>query len=106
MIGLVAGIRRPFSVFGPSLTKELRGCSRRMRHYALRLAYIAALGLFVTSVWVQTVDLGSRVYHVSRMAEAGKSIIVGIIWFEFIAAQATALLNRLSGARTPSQRIR
>ena len=88
----ISGVRRPFSVFGPALSKELRCSSRRVRHYVLRFGYIATLGLFIAVIWMNTLEGGSGVYHVSRMAKAGKTVNASVIWFEFIAAQFIAVV--------------
>jgi ABC-type transport system involved in multi-copper enzyme maturation permease subunit len=91
-------------MFGPCLTKELRGTSRRLRHYILRAAYVAALALFMVAVWMLVFDEGpaggGNVYSVSRMANAGKSVVSWVVWFEFVAAHALAVIlmaNSVSG---------
>jgi ABC-type transport system involved in multi-copper enzyme maturation permease subunit len=83
----------PFSLTGPIFDKELRVSSRRRRNYVLRFAYIALLTAFLALVWTEAMgQTGSGVYRVSRMAEAGKAIIVYIVWFQFCAVQILAVI--------------
>ena len=83
----------PFSLTGPIFDKELRVSSRRRRNYILRFAYIALLTAFLALVWIEAMgQTGSGVYRVSRMAEAGKAIIVYIVWFQFCAVQILAVI--------------
>jgi len=78
-------------VTGPIFDKELRVSSRRRRNYVLRFAYVALLTVFLALFWMYTVpSQGSGLYQSSRMAEAGKTIIAFIIWFQFIATQLLA----------------
>ena len=85
----------PAAMAGPIFTKELRVSSRRRRNYVLRGAYLAVLTIFVVLVWLATVrwdSYGSYAYRVSRMALAGRTIIVWIAWFQFIAIQLVAVI--------------
>lgn len=78
---------------GPIFDKELRVSSRRRRNYVLRFSYLALLTIFLVLFWVETVPSGrSGLYQSSRMAEAGKLIIVFIVWFQFIATQILACI--------------
>jgi len=78
---------------GPIFGKELRVSSRRRRNYVLRCAYLALLTIFLVLVWLEEVRYsGSAVYRISRMARAGQMIIVFIIWFQFCATQAVAVI--------------
>ncbi len=80
------------SITGPIFGKELRVSSRRKRNYILRSVYLVLLILFVVLVWSRAVRSGSQAYNVDQMSEAGRSIIVTLIWFEFIAAQVIAVI--------------
>jgi ABC-type transport system involved in multi-copper enzyme maturation permease subunit len=83
----------PFNLTGPIFNKELRVSSRRRRNYVLRFLYIALLTAFLALVWIEAMgQSGSGVYRVSRMAEAGKAIIVYIVWFQFCAVQILAVI--------------
>jgi ABC-2 type transport system permease protein len=79
---------------GPIFDKELRVSSRRRRNYVLRCAYVALLAVFVVAVWLDEVQHVSRsgLYSVSRMARAGKEIVVTIVWFQFCATQFLAVV--------------
>ena len=78
---------------GPIFDKELRVSSRRRRNYVLRSIYIILLMLFVVLFWVEQVRCsGSALYRSSRMAEAGRSIVLIIVWFQFIASQLIAVV--------------
>ena len=78
---------------GPIFDKELRVSSRRRRNYVLRFAYLALLTAFLVLVWVQEVQYsGSSVYLISRMARAGQTIIMFIVWFQFCATQVIAVV--------------
>jgi len=99
---MAAGLARSFrgfvgagGILGPSLAKELRSTSRRARHYVLRFVYVSLLALFVAAAWLKWTDPGASVsplYAASRMSEAGKQIIVGVVWFQFFAAQLAAIV--------------
>jgi ABC-type transport system involved in multi-copper enzyme maturation permease subunit len=78
---------------GPIFDKELRVSSRHKRHYFVRFAYLTILAITVAVIWTEEVRYyGNVSYQVSRMARAGMSITMGIIWFQFIAAQVIALV--------------
>ncbi len=80
---------------GPILDKELRVSSRRRRNYVLRSAYVLCLLFFIVMAWINwTAYAGGGVagFRASRMAEAGKSIILTVTWFQFIAAQLIAIV--------------
>jgi len=78
---------------GPIFDKELRVSSRRRRNYVLRFAYLALLTAFLVLVWLEEVEhSGSSVYRISRMARAGQTIVVFIIWFQFCATQIVAVI--------------
>ncbi|MCK4624608.1 MAG: ABC transporter permease subunit, partial [Phycisphaerae bacterium] len=78
---------------GPVLGKELRVVSRRRRHYLFRCAYLALLSVFVVITWVSVVEIheGSAA-SVYKMSDAGKTIIVTISWFQFLALQLIAVI--------------
>ncbi len=79
-------------VAGPIFGKELRVSSRRRRNYCLRSFYLLFLGVFVALIWVQEVQYrgANTSYSIARMARAGRSIIMLIVWFQFCAAQLVA----------------
>lgn len=79
---------------GPIFDKELRVSSRRRRNYVLRSAYVALLAFFVAVVWLEQIPYiqGNGLYMSSRMAEAGKRIVVTIIWFQFYVTQVLAVV--------------
>ncbi len=80
-------------MLGPILDKELRVSSRRRRNYILRFAYPTLLLIFITFVWLEFVQYrGSGLYQASRMAEAGKYIVVMIVWFQFLSTQLIAII--------------
>ena len=78
---------------GPIFDKELRVSSRRRRNYVLRFAYLALLTAFLVLVWLEEVEhSGSSIYRISRMARAGQTIVIFIIWFQFCATQIIAVI--------------
>jgi len=78
---------------GPIFNKELRVSSRRRRNYVLRFAYLALLTTFLVLVWLNEVQYsGSSVYRISRMARAGQTIVMFIVWFQFCATQIVAVV--------------
>jgi ABC-type transport system involved in multi-copper enzyme maturation permease subunit len=79
---------------GPIFDKELRVSSRRRRNYVLRSAYVGLLTVFVISVWLAQIQWisSSGLYSASRMAEAGKRIIITVVWFQFCATQFLAVV--------------
>lgn len=85
----------PGVLAGPILTKELRVSSRRRRNFVLRGVYLAVLTAFVVLVWMGTFrwdSYGSYAYRVSRMALAGRTIIVWIAWFQFVVLQFVTVI--------------
>jgi len=79
---------------GPIFDKELRVSSRRRRNYVLRSVYLAFLTVFVVVVWLQEVQFisSSGLYTSSRLAAAGKAVVMTIVWFQFCATQALAVI--------------
>ncbi|KPK78089.1 MAG: hypothetical protein AMJ79_01035 [Phycisphaerae bacterium SM23_30] len=80
---------------GPIFDKELRVSSRRPRNYWLRFAFLTLLTVFVVMVWmawVQPLRNTRGSYQILRMAEAGKSIILTIVIFQFCATQLLAVI--------------
>jgi len=95
-LALTSRLLRPL-LFGrawrPLFDKELRVASRRARGYALRCAYVLLLMMFVAIVWIPAVDLrGAGAMSRSQMAEAAKTITLGIVWFQFFGAQLVAIV--------------
>ena len=93
---LASLVSRVFSLSwltGPIFEKELRVSSRRRRNYVLRFAYLALFTVFLVLFWLEEMPSGgSGLYTVSRMAEAGKTIIVFIVWFQFCATHLVACI--------------
>ena len=78
---------------GPIFDKELRVSSRRRRNYFLRFAYLASLTIFLALVWLEVVRYsGSAAYRISRMARAGQTITLFIVWFQFCTTQLIAII--------------
>jgi ABC-type transport system involved in multi-copper enzyme maturation permease subunit len=77
---------------GPLLDKELRMASRRRRHYILRAGYAAVLILLVFVTWGPAVAHGSATLRISRMPEVAKTVTTTVVWFQFVAAQAFAIV--------------
>ncbi|HDY65431.1 MAG TPA: hypothetical protein ENH84_04260 [Phycisphaerae bacterium] len=95
VLNLASRCIRPSWVTGPIFDKELRVSSRRKRNYVLRFVYLAMLTIFVVLVWLSVTRIygySSAAFRVSRMAEAGKSIITTIIWFQFYTTQLLAVI--------------
>lgn len=93
LISSFSKIINPTWLTGPIFDKELRVSSRRRRNYALRFAYLAILTTFVVVAWISMVRLqGAGAYRISRMSEAGLTIISTIIMFQFIATQFIAVV--------------
>ena len=84
----------PARLFGPIFEKELRVSSRRKRNYIMRFAYLIFLTGFLSVIWLDatdfTVSFGTHV--ASRLALAGKQIIVFLVWFQFYAIQLVAVV--------------
>jgi ABC-type transport system involved in multi-copper enzyme maturation permease subunit len=80
-------------LIGPIFDKEMRVSSRRRRNYVLRFFYVGFFAFFLAIVWAETVPYQSTsAYQSSRMAIAGQAIVSTILWFEFLAAQAIAVV--------------
>jgi len=78
---------------GPIFDKELRVSSRRRRNYVLRFAYVTFFAFLAALVWAEAVPRGSTsVFQVSRMAQAGQTIVTFVVWFQFIASQVIAIV--------------
>ena len=78
---------------GPIFDKELRVSSRRRRNYVLRSAYLSLFTIILVFVWLEEVRyLGSAAYRISRMARAGQTITLFIVWFQFCATQLIAVI--------------
>lgn len=78
---------------GPIFDKELRVSSRRRRNYALRFFYVLLLTIFVGVVWLGVAEYGgSAAFQQSRMAAAGKRIVMTIVMFQFVATQVLAVI--------------
>ena len=83
----------PLRLSGPIFDKELRVSSRRRRNYILRFAYVALLTVFLILIWIEMMgQSGSSLYQTSRMAEAGKFIVIYLVWFQFCATQFLAII--------------
>jgi ABC-type transport system involved in multi-copper enzyme maturation permease subunit len=79
---------------GPIFDKELRVASRRRRNYALRFVYVVTLLLFIATVWIDTVRFrGLTAVQQTQMEMAAKRLTVGIVWFQFLAAQIVAVIT-------------
>jgi ABC-type transport system involved in multi-copper enzyme maturation permease subunit len=93
LYNFILKVLSPLRLTGPIFDKELRVSSRRRRNYVLRFAYLALLTAFLALVWIEAMgQSGSAVYRISRMAEAGKFIIVSMVWFQFCATQFLAVI--------------
>lgn len=78
---------------GPIFDKELRVSSRRRRNYVLRFVYIALFLVFASLIWIEEMPRSSAsVVQVSRMARAALSIVVFVVWFQFIVSQLVAIV--------------
>jgi len=84
----------PARLFGPIFEKELRVSSRRKRNYIMRFAYLVFLTGFLSVIWLDAVDfnVSSGTHVASRLAQAGKQIIVTLVWFQFYAIQLVAVV--------------
>ena len=93
LYNFILKVLSPLRLTGPIFGKELRVSSRRRRNYVLRFAYLALLTVFLALVWIEAMaQSGPVVYRISRMAEAGKFIIVCMVWFQFCATQFLAVV--------------
>jgi ABC-type transport system involved in multi-copper enzyme maturation permease subunit len=79
---------------GPLLSKELRVSSRRRRIYVLRCVYVVVLMMFIATVWVGSMEFqrGGAMWR-AQMERAAKEIVLGIVWFQFIAAQIVVVIT-------------
>jgi ABC-type transport system involved in multi-copper enzyme maturation permease subunit len=82
---------------GPIFDKEMRVSSRRRRNYVLRFVYIGLFTFLVAVLWLARIAPsavpGSPFgYQASRMAYVGQVIITAVLWFQFLASQAIALV--------------
>ncbi|HNY77488.1 MAG: ABC transporter permease subunit [Sedimentisphaerales bacterium] len=78
---------------GPIFDKELRVSSRRRRNYVLRFVYVVFFLVFAGLIWMEEMPSGAgSVYQVSRMGRAAQQIVVSVVWFQFIASQAVAIV--------------
>jgi ABC-2 type transport system permease protein len=80
---------------GPIFDKELRVSSRRRRNYVVRFVYLALLTVLLVLFWLEAVHYrsSSALLIASRMARAGQTIIMFIVWFQFCATQVLALVT-------------
>jgi len=93
LINFVSQFLRLSWLTGPIFDKELRVSSRRRRNYFLRFAYLASLTIFLVFVWLEVVRYsGSAAYRISRMARAGQTITLFIVWFQFCTTQLIAII--------------
>jgi ABC-type transport system involved in multi-copper enzyme maturation permease subunit len=78
---------------GPIFDKELRVSSRRRRNYVLRFLYVALFMCLLALLWLNVVrGQASSVYQASRMAFVGQAIVSFVVWFQFMATQAIAIV--------------
>ena len=83
----------PARLTGPIIDKELRVASRRRRNYVLRFGYVGLFTCLLAMMWQGVVSQDtSALYQSARMAEAGMVIITVVVWFQFIATQAIAIV--------------
>ncbi len=90
----------PTWLTGPIFGKELLVTSRRKRYYLLRSLYVAALSIFIVMAWaggVYAPSSGPAALKTALISEAGRTIIVTLIWFQFVTAQIIATVS-LAGA--------
>lgn len=90
----------PTWLTGPIFGKELLVTSRRKRYYLLRSLYVAALSIFIVMAWAGGVYMpspGPAVLKTALITEVGRTVVVTIIWFQFVTAQIIATVS-LAGA--------
>ncbi|MFB3892785.1 MAG: ABC transporter permease [Phycisphaerae bacterium] len=99
IIKLMSAVLGVGNFTGPVLAKELRVSARRKRNYVLRAGYVAALLGFIALIWVSEISRrleyaqqGSELRIVEQMSRAGREIVLCIVWFQFIVAQAVAVI--------------
>ena len=92
----------PARLIGPIFDKELRVTSRRLRYYLLRFGYIVGLGIILFIAWANSMlisTVNSTAWQISQLSVMGNTIVVTIVWFQFIAGQflaASMLSNSIS----------
>jgi len=92
-IHLLTRVIRRGRVVNPIFGKDLQVASRRRRSYVLRLAYVVSLIFFLATIWVGEIRFaGSWAAQQAQLAEAAKSITMGIVWFEFLAVQIVTVV--------------
>jgi ABC-2 type transport system permease protein len=93
-INIFTNVFDPARLFGPIFDKELRVSSRRRKNYTLRFVYIILLTIFLALAWLNAVQfIGSSALNLTaRMADAGKTVIRMIVWFQFIVTQCIAVI--------------
>jgi ABC-type transport system involved in multi-copper enzyme maturation permease subunit len=95
-IAAVSGLMRcvnPLRLAGAIFDKELRVAGRRRRNYVLRFLYVSLFAAFVVLVWLAAMPAASTgVVQSSRMGRAGMTMILVIVWFQFIASQMIAVI--------------
>lgn len=93
VLSWILRILGPARLTGPIFDKELRVSSRRRRNYVLRFVYVGLFTCLLAMVWQGMVSQGtSALYQSARMAEAGMAIMTVVVWFQFIATQAIAIV--------------
>jgi len=80
------------------LNKELRSASRRRRYYLLRSAYVGMQILAWVMLWVFATNFNASpsVYATGMMSQVARSILIGMVWFQFLLSQ-TLMVLLLSG---------
>ncbi len=93
VLSWILRILGPARLTGPIFDKELRVSSRRRRNYVLRFVYVGLFTCLLAMIWQGGVSQGtSALYQSARMAEAGMAIMTVVVWFQFIATQAIAIV--------------
>jgi ABC-type transport system involved in multi-copper enzyme maturation permease subunit len=89
----------PMRLAGPIFEKELRVASRQKRTYLYRTAYVLGLLAMMLPYWIEAfyLDTASSVFRQAAMAEGVVRITSQVMWFQFFALPAAAVLL-LSGA--------
>ena len=78
---------------GPIFAKELRVSSRRRRTYVIRVAYVAAMMLFLAIAWANVVGSGGISYQACRQSDVGRSVVVAVLTAQLIAACVLAAVS-------------
>jgi ABC-type transport system involved in multi-copper enzyme maturation permease subunit len=96
-LGLLGRVLYPKWLLGPILDKELRVSARRRRNYVIRLAYVALLAMVIGLVWYEIIGRYEYQYNnalqSSQMAELGRTLVIIVVWFQFMAAQLLAVIT-------------